>query len=214
MAARNFNAVDLRRGRYAAAQLWKLTSIKGVNLSLADLVAPFLGDVHAVIPHDIVVLSRRLGRLAIPREIPRNIQQVRVRVFADEVAGEWDLPVQYTTVQDFPNARRGVLPRTAGIFDHFCAEIRFTPPLAFEADWEERFGTEWPLLRRDGHLEIHPALVQLWARSIDVEGLIVENNERRLAAAHREFLRRRVPAHLAESQAFIDLVRDTYINFA
>jgi hypothetical protein len=39
-----FDVVSLRRGRYAAAQLWKLASIKGVYLSLADLVAPFLGD--------------------------------------------------------------------------------------------------------------------------------------------------------------------------
>ena len=203
-----FDAVDLRRGRYAAAQLWKLTSVKGVYLDLGELIAPFLGDVHAVIPRDILILSQRLGRLAIPREIPRNIRQVRVRVFADEVAGEWDLPVHYTTVQVFPNSITGVLPRTAGIFDHFCTEIRFTPPLAFEADWEERFGTDWPLVRRDGHLEIHPALVQLWARSIDVEGLIVQNNERRLAAAHREYLRRHVAARIAYSQAFVDLVRD------
>ena len=211
MAARDFNAVDLRRGRYAAAQLWKLATVKGVYLELGELVAPFLGDVYAVVPHDIAVLSRRLGRLAIPREIPRNIQQVRVRVFADEVAGEWDLPVQYTTVQDFPNARRGVLPRTAGIYDHFCAEIRFTPPLAFEADWEERFGVEWPMVRVDGHLEIHPALVELWARAVDIEGLIVQNNERRLAVAHRQHLHRLLPAHLADSPAFVDLVREMNI---
>ena len=203
-----FTAVDLRRGRYGAAQLWKLTSVRGVHLDLAELVAPYLGDVHAVIPRDIAILSQRLGRLAIPREIPRNIRQVRVRVFADEVAGEWDLPVHYTTVQVFPNSITGVLPPTAGIYDHFCTEVRFPPPLDFEADWEEHFGVEWPLARRDGHREIHPALVQLWARSIDVEGLIVQNNERRLDAAHRDYLRRHVAARLAYSRAFVDLVRD------
>ena len=208
MAARNFNTVDLRRGRYAAAQLWKLTAVKGVYLELGELVAPFLGDVYAVVPHDIAVLSRRLGRLAVPREIPRNIRQVRVRVFADEVAGEWDLPVHYTTVEQFPNAVIGVLPHTAGIYDYFCAEIRFTPPLAFEADWEERFGVEWPMVRRDGHREIHPALVELWARAVDIEGLIVQNNERRLEAAHRGYVRRNVPARLAYSRAFVELVRD------
>ena len=203
-----FDVVSLRRGRYAAAQLWKLTSINGVYLSLADLVAPFLGDVHAVIPHDLVALSRRLNRLAIPREIPRNIRQVRVRVFADEVAGEWDLPVHYTTVQHFPNAVVGVFPPTAGIYDYFCAEIRFAPPLAFEVDWEERFGVEWPMVRHDGHQEIHPALVELWARSVEIEGLIVQNNERRLKAAHRDYVRRNVPARLAHSRAFVELVRD------
>ena len=208
MAARDFNAVDLRRGRYTAAQLWKLATVKGVYLELGELVAPFLGDVYTVIPHDIVVLSRRLNRLAIPREIPRNIRQVRVRVFADEVSDEWDLPVRYTTVQAFPNAIVGVLPPTAGIFDHFCTEIRFTPPLAFEADWEERFGVDWPMVRVDGHLEIHPALVELWARAVEIEGLIVQNNERRLAVAHHQHLRRLLPAHLADSQAFVDLVRD------
>jgi hypothetical protein len=204
-----FDTVCLRRGPYAAAQLWKLTNVRGVYLDLGELIAPFLGDVYSLLPRDIIILSQRLERLAVPREIPRNMRQVRVRVFADEVAGEWDLPVHYTTVQDFPNAVIGVLPPTAGIYDQFCAEIRFTPPLAFEADWEERFGVEWPLVRRDGHQEIHPALVQLWMRTVEVEGLIVENNERRIEQGYRQQLRRLLPPHLAESRAFVDLMRDT-----
>ena len=206
-----FDTVCLRRGPYAAAQVWKLTNVRGVYLDLGELIAPFLGDVYSLLPRDIIILSQRLERLAVPREIPRNIRQVRVRVFADEVAGEWDLPVHYTTVQDFPNAVIGVLPPTAGIYDQFCAEIRFTPALEFEADWEERFGVEWPLVRHGGHQEIHPALVRLWARTVEVEGLIVENNERRLEHAHRQHLRRLLPAHLADSQAFVDLVREMNI---
>ena len=209
MAAHNFDAVNLRRGRYAAAQLWKLTSVRGVRLDLSSLIGPFIGDVHSVLPRDIAILSRRLGRLAVPREIPRNIRHVRVRVFADEVSGQMGLPVAHTTMESFPNTVHGVLPHTAGIFDYFCVEIRLNPALAFEADWEDRFGVQWPLVRRDGHQEIHPALVQLWMRTVEVEGLIVENNERRIEQGYRQQLRRLLPPHLAESRAFVDLMRDT-----
>ena len=199
-----FTAVDLRRGRYAPAQLWKLTSIGGVGLNLADLVAPFIGDVYAVVPPELVALCRHLNRLAILREVPQNIHQMRVRVFADEVVG---MVVHYTTVGAFPRAIVGVLPPTAGIFDYFCTEVRFAP-LDFEADWEEHFGVQWPMVRHNGHREIHPALVELWARAVEIEGLIVQNNERRLEAAHHGYVQRNVPARLAYSRAFVELVRD------
>jgi hypothetical protein len=210
-AARDFTAVNLRRGRYAPAQLWKLTTIKGVGLSLADLVAPFLGDVHTVIPHDVAVISRLLGRMAIPREIPNNIRQVRVRVWANEVAGRRDLPVHHTTLRNFPLPVIGVLPANATPESHFCAEIRIGAQYDFEADWEEYFGAEWPCVRHRGHLEIHPALDQLWATSVDIEGRIVTINEHRLAVADRR--RRRELAALlglGDHHAVVVVVRHNF----
>ena len=39
-----FDQPSLRRGRYAAAQLWKATSVGGRHLDLGELLAPFLGE--------------------------------------------------------------------------------------------------------------------------------------------------------------------------
>ena len=201
------DAVDLRRGRYAAAQLWKLTSVRGVYLDLGELIAPFLGDAYAVVPHELIVLTRRLGRLAIPREIPRNIRQERVRVWADEVAGHWDLPVHYTTIATYPRNRNGVLPERATTNGYFCAELRFTPLYAFGDAWEERFGDEWPYIRRQGRRMVHPTLHRMHMTSQIVEDYIIQHNERRLRAAHRQRMRR-APADFANSPLFHQLIQD------
>jgi hypothetical protein len=152
-----FDQPSLRRGRFAAAQLWKLTSVGGRHLDLGELLAPFLGDVEAVIPYPLVQVFRHLDTFRMPTR--EHNGQVDVPVWPEEVRG---MPVRYAVnVENGNELRRGRMMARAtrrGHIDVFV-EVRMDP--LFSAAWTRRFRAQWPIVFANGEYSVHPALERL-----------------------------------------------------
>ena len=164
---------ELRRGRYAAAQLWKLTAVKGHYLPLGDLIAPYLGDAEAVVPYDWLQIFRRLGAF----RRPVISVDVAFHVYAEEVRG---VPVKHT-----PRAgsRNGRMPDDASRLQFFDVAIVIPRNDAFLDAWRARFGVAWPLAQSG---ECHPLIenLLLWDNRFYRE-LVVHNNRARRGKIRR-----------------------------
>jgi hypothetical protein len=161
-AVRDLDRVDLRRGRYAAAQLHKVTSINGRYLPLGDMVAPYLGDVESVVPYPLIQIYRHLDAFRIPTRSPNN-DRVHVLAWAEEVRG---MPVDYFLVNRLV-FRNGRMPRNATRNGYSNVRIVVTDEALalFNTAWTFRFSAEWPMIMRRGDLMPHPALDRLVARA-------------------------------------------------
>ena len=152
-----FDQPSLRRGRFAAAQLWKVTTVHGRYLPLGDMVAPYLGDVEAVVPYHLIQVYRHLDAFRMPRRQHDN--QLDVPVWAEEVRG---MPVRYAVnVENGHDLRRGRMPARAtrrGHIDVFV-EVRVDP--LFSTAWMRRFRAEWPIVYMNAEYAVHPALERL-----------------------------------------------------
>ena len=152
-----FDQPSLRRGRFAAAQLWKLTSVNGRYIELGQLLAPFLGDVEAVIPYPLVQVYRHLDAFRMPTR-ERN-GQVDVPVWPEEVRG---MPVRYAVnVENGNELRRGRMMARAtrsGYIDVYV-EVRMDP--LFARAWARRFRADWPIVWEHGEYSVHPALERM-----------------------------------------------------
>ena len=154
---------SLRRGRFAAAQLWKVTSVSGRHLNLSELLAPYLGDVEAVTPYQLVQVYRHLDAFRLPTsEVEPGM--VLVPVWPEEVRG---MPVRYAVNVDNGNdQRRGRMMARAtrrGYIDVFV-EVRIDP--LFTAAWIRRFRSAWPMTSTPTGLEVRPALARLADRTV------------------------------------------------
>ena len=148
--------VSLRRGRFAAAQLWKLTNVGGYHLPLGDMIAPYLGDVEAVVPYHLVQVYRHLDAFRLPTR--EHNEQVDVPVWP-EVRG---MPVRYAVnVENGHDQRRGRMMARAtrrGYIDVFV-EVRIDP--LFSTAWTQRFRAEWPMVFTSTGFHPRPALHRL-----------------------------------------------------
>ena len=176
------DAYSLRRGRYAAAQLHKLVAVRGHYLPLGELLAPFLGDVEALVPHSWARVFRRLASFRLPHHVEG---QTRFPVYAEEVHG---MSVVFQTPTSMPRWLRRRMPRNATSKGYFGVSVEVPREVLFLDAWEQRFGAPWPMARG----EVHPGL----ARLVDSSALTmhrlkfhymirrseVEENRERLAA--------------------------------
>ena len=172
-----FNAASLRSGPYAAAQLWKLDSIRGRHFDLAGHIAPFLANPAAMVPPQWVNIFRILNRFAIPHLEPGD--GVRFYVLPEEVRGT-DIPVHAATFSSFP--RRGVraLPRNATQRGFVEVSILSAWQQEFANAWEMRCSAGFPFATVDPHMgvaQLHPVFERLWARASAVETTIFNNRE-------------------------------------
>ena len=188
-AVAELDQANLRRGRYAAAQLWKLTNICGYHLPLGGMIAPYLGDVEAVTPCSLIQIFRHLDAFRLPtQEATPGV--ILVPAWAEEVRG---MPVRYLQVGTL-RERRGRMPLRAtrrGYVD-VGIEVRVEP--LFNTAWIRRFGATWPMVSTRGVVEVHPALTRMVERTAATNFAIRNNaldqrarqiaRRRRLAAQH------------------------------
>ena len=157
-AAAELGRVSLRRGRYAPAQLWKLTSISGRYIELGQMLAPLLGDVEAVVPYELIQVFRHLEAFRMPtRQQQPNV--IHVVAWAEEVRG---MPARYFQVGDL-RERAAVMPRNATRNGYADVRVPVTVNHLFNAAWMRRFHAEWPMVLAHGVVEAHPALERLIA---------------------------------------------------
>ena len=176
------DAYSLRRGRYAAAQLHKVVEVRGHYLPLGELLAPFLGDVEALMPHSWVRVFRRLASFRAPHHVGG---QTRFHVYAEEVRG---MMVVCQTPTSMPRWLRRRMPRNATRRGYFGVSVEVPREVGFLNAWERRFGAPWPMVRGG----VHPGLVRLVENSALTmhqlkchymfRHMEVEENRRRLAA--------------------------------
>ena len=175
------DACSLRRGRYAAAQLYKLEAVHGNYLPLGEMLAPYLGDVEALMPHGWVRVFRRLASFRVPEHVER---WTRFPAYADEVGG---MMVLYQKATATRRVRRR-MPQNAARKDYVRVDVELRRDVIFLNAWERRFGAPWPMVRGG----VHPGLVRLVQNSERVAHQLkmhymfrrmeVEDNRRRLAA--------------------------------
>jgi hypothetical protein len=167
---------SLHRGRFAAAQLWKLTNVNGRYIELGQLLAPFLGDVEAVIPYTLVQVYRHLDAFRMPTR--EHNGEVDVPVWPEEVRG---MPVRYAVnVENGNDIRRGRMMARAtrrGYID-VNVEVRIEP--LFSTAWTRRFRANWPMVLVHGELSVHPALERMvYATAATHFAIRNHNRERR-----------------------------------
>jgi hypothetical protein len=167
--------VSLRRGRFAAAQLYKVTSINGRYLPLGDMIAPFLGDVESVVPYHLLQVYRHLDAFRLPMRERNGL--VDVPVWAEEVRG---MPVRYAVnVENGHDQRRGRMMTRAtrrGYVD-VVVEVEIDP--LFSTAWMQRFRAEWPMVFTRAGFRPHPALDRLIEQTATVNFAIRDHNIRR-----------------------------------
>ena len=154
-----FDQPSLHRGRYAAAQLWKVTSVGGRHLDLGELLAPYLGDVEAVTPYPLVQVFRHLDTFRMPTREQNGI--VCVPAWAEEVRG---MPVRYLQVGTM-REHVGRMPARAtrrGYID-VRIEVRIDP--LFSTAWMQRFAADWPIVYMNNEYAVHPALERMTERT-------------------------------------------------
>ena len=175
------DASSLRRGRYAAAQLYKLEAVHGHYLPLGELLAPYLGDVEALMPHAWVRVFRRLASFRVPEHVKGR---TRFPVYADEVRG---MMVLYHKATSTRCVRRR-MPHNAARRDYLRVSVELRRDVIFLDAWAARFGAPWPMARGG----VHPGLVRLVDNSaltmhqlkfhFTIRRSEIEENRRRLAA--------------------------------
>jgi hypothetical protein len=169
-----FDTASLHRGRFQAAQLWKVTSLNGRYLPLAEMLAPYLGDVEAVVPYHLVQVYRHLDVFRLPMQVPG---MALVPVWPEEVRG---MPVRYAVnVENGHDQRRGrmmVRATRRGYIDVFV-EVHIDP--LFMAGWVARFNSTWPMVRTTLGFEVHPALARLVDNTAADTMAIVDHNRSR-----------------------------------
>ena len=188
-AVRNLDQVNLRRGQYAAAQLWKLTNVGGYHLPLGDMIAPYLGDVEAVIPYALVQVFRHIEAFRLPTR-EQQPGTVFVPAWAEEVRG---MPVRYLQAGTLREHMRRMPARATS---RGYVNVRIEVPIdhLFDAAWMRRFRAPWPMVRVNGLTETHPALARLVERTA-ATNFAIQNNavdqrarviarRRRMAAQH------------------------------
>ena len=173
---------NLRRGRYAAAQLHKVVAVHDRYLPLGELLAPFLGDVEDLVPTSWVQVFRRLGTFRMPHHTGRR---TRFPVYAEEVRGQ---TVVFQTATSMPRWVRRRMASDATRKNYWCVAVDIPREVLFLYGWERRFGASWPMTRRG----LHPGLVslvknnELTMHQIQFHsmrrGMEVAENRRRLAA--------------------------------
>jgi hypothetical protein len=168
------NIPSLRRGRFHAAQLWKLDSIKGHYLPLGEMLAPYLGDVEAVVPYQLVQVYRHINTFRVPI---MEDGMFLVPVWPEEVRG---MPVRYVVNADNGHGqRRGRMMARAtrrGYIDVFV-EVRIDP--VFMASWTQKFNETWPMVRTTVSNAFHPSLDCLIENTFRVHMAIINHNENR-----------------------------------
>jgi hypothetical protein len=188
-AVRDFDRANLRRGRFAAAQLWKLTSINGRYIELGQLLAPFLGDVEAVIPYSLVQVYRHIEAFRLPTR-EQQPGTVFVPAWAEEVRG---MPVRYLQAGTL-REHMGRMPARATSRGYVNVRIEVPIDHLFDTAWMRRFRAPWPMVRVNGLTETHPALARLVERTA-ATNFAIQNNavdqrarviarRRRMAAQH------------------------------
>ena len=156
------DAPSVRRGRYQAAQLWKLNNINGRYLPLGEMVAPYLGDVESVVPYPLIQIYRHLDAFRIPTRSVNN-NETHVLAWAEEVRG---MPVDYFLTNRLL-FRSGRMPRNATRNGYSNVRIRVTDEALalFNNAWTFRFNAEWPMIRRRYSVIPHPTLERLIYRA-------------------------------------------------
>ena len=164
--------VSLRRGRFAAAQLWKVTSVNGRYLPLEDMIAPYLGDVEALVPYHIIQVYRHLDAFRLPTRERNGL--VDVPVWAEEVR---NMPVRYAVnVENGRDQRRGRMPRNATRRGHIDVNVEVEVGAFFSIAWMQLFHAEWPMvLTREG-FRPHPALARMIEQTAAARFAINDHN--------------------------------------
>ena len=178
----SMDACNVHRGRYAAAQLDKLTTVNGHFLPLGAMVAPYLGNVEDLVPKSWVQVFRRLGAFRVPYHTGRR---TRFPVYAEEVRGATAVYKTAATMRWWTRRR---MPHDAVRRDYWCVAVDIPREVLFLYGWERRFGAPWPMTRRG----VHPGLARLVQNSelimhqLKMRSMFrhmeVEDNRRRLAA--------------------------------
>jgi hypothetical protein len=167
-----FDQPSLRRGRFAAAQLYKVTSVNGRYLPLGDMIAPYLGDVEAAVPYHLLQVYRHLDAFRLPTRERNGL--VDVPVWAEEVRG---MPVRYAVnVENGNELRRGRMMARAtrrGYID-VVVEVEIDP--LFSTAWMQRFRAEWPMVFTPAGFHPHPALHRLIEQTATVNFAIRNHN--------------------------------------
>ena len=176
---------SLRRGRYAAAQLYKLVNVAGYHLDLAELLAPFLGDVEALIPYHLVQVYRHIEAFRMPTR-EQHPNTVYVPVWAEEVRG---MPVRYLQVGTLREHTR-IMPARATSRGYVDVRVPVAIDNLFNTAWIRRFGSAWPMVSARGGSEVHPALQRLTERTAATNFAIRNNalDQRARQIAHRRRL--------------------------
>ena len=159
-AVADLGRVDLRRGRYAAAQLWKLNTVGGYHVPLGEMIAPYLGDVVAVVPHSLAQVYQHIDSFRLPTREQNGF--IDVPVWAEEVRG---MPVHYFQVGTL-RERNGVLPRNATRYGFANVRVHVALEPLFNAAWMRRFHAEWPMVLTGRGVSTHPALDRLVALTV------------------------------------------------
>ena len=187
-AVAELGQVSLRRGRFAAAQLYKITNVGGHYLPLGDMIAPYLGDVVAVVPHSLVQVYQHIEAFRLPTREQNG--SVDVPVWAEEVRG---MPVHYFQVGTL-RERIGVLPRNATRNGFANVRVHVAFDQLFNTAWMRRFRAERPMVLAHGEVSTHPALDRLVAvtaaTNFSIRNHMIDrrtreiNRRRRMAAQH------------------------------
>jgi predicted transcriptional regulator len=172
---------SLRRGRYAAAQLWKVTTVGGRHLDLGELLAPFLGDVEAVVPYPLIQVFRHLDSFRMPTREHNGI--VCVPAWAEEVRG---MPVRYLQAGTM-REHVGRMPARATRRGYVDVRIEVPIDPLFTTAWRQRFAAEWPIVYINDEYAVHPALDRLAERTAAAHFAIRNNtlNQRNRVVARR-----------------------------
>ena len=156
-AVASFDRPSLRRGRFAAAQLWKVTSVNGRYLPLGDMLAPYIGDVEALVPYHLLQVYRHLDAFRMPTQEING--QVDVPVWPEEVRG---MPVRYVVnVENGNEQRRGRMMARATRNGYIDVNVEVDIDPLFSTAWTRRFRANWPMVVTHGELSVHPALERM-----------------------------------------------------
>ena len=184
-AALGFDRPSLRRGRFQAAQLWKVTSLNGRYFPLAEMLAPYIGDVEAVVPYQLVQVYRHLDAFRLPAH-GADQGSFLVPVWPEEVRG---MPVRYAVnVENGNDQRYGRMMARATRRGYIDVAVEARAENLFVTAWMRRFRTMWPMVHTRTGLQVHPALQGLVEQTALVH---LEIRNRNVAQRGRWLERRR-----------------------
>ena len=167
--------MGLHRGRFQAAQLWKVNQVNGRYLPLGEMLAPYLGDVEAAVPYSLVQVYRHLDAFRAP--IIEN-EAFLVPVWPEEVRG---MPVRYTVNSDSGHGqRRGRMMARATRRGYIDVFVEVPIDQAFMTVWTQRYNATWPMVQTPTGTTFHPALDRMIENTyIPVNMAIINHNANR-----------------------------------
>ena len=177
-------------GQYAAAQLWKLDSIKGRHFPLSTMLAEYLmlpafpsarfkawAEQYDRLPASTTVMSHAHIHLLPHEEIPQHIDDAKIVCSALRIVGGASTWIDYHgTLAQYLSQREAIFGTTTPT--NVRISVRLTrDERSYVDDWDDRYVCPWPFVDgtwRPGyharapdpvlHRTVHPQLSALYER--------------------------------------------------